>query len=146
MKRFTEFLEELENETGPIDERVFDGGQVKPEAHAKSKPVFAKDVNENVGGMTAPSVPSAPNGAPGAILTPGSAPVMPTVINGNAPSHCCHCHHGPHHRPPPPPPPFRRYLGLVAPFGRAIVVKKKKSKKSKKRSKNGSTRKPKNPY
>ncbi len=146
MKRFEDFLKEFENENQAIDERVFDGGRANPESHSKSKPVFANGVNEDVGGMTAPSVPTGPGGAPSGILAPGSDAVMPTVINGNAPSHCCHCHHGPGHRPPPPPPPFRRYLGFVSPFGRVIVSRKKKSKKSKKSKKNSSKRKPKNPY
>ena len=148
MKDFIDFL----NEEDPVDEHVFPN-RIGSETRNRTKPIFSKPVHEEVGGMTAPAVPAAPNGAPGPIMTPGSEPVMPTVINGNAPSHCGHCHHrphhGPHHRlPPPPPPPFRRYLGLVAPFGRVIVAKKKKTKKSKKRrgSKNNSTRKPKNPY
>lgn len=141
MKPFTEFLEEFEHTNQPIDERMFNGGQINPENHSKTKPVFAKAVNEDggaIGGMTAPSIPHGPDGAPGPILGPGSDCVMPTVINGNAPAHCLH---PPYHHAPPRPAPFRRYLHLVAPIGRVIVInkKKKKSKKSKRRQ-------PKNPY
>ena len=153
MKHFIDFLREEDEKEGTVDEHVFDKGNdaderpVSVEKPAKAKPVFAKPMREDVGGMVAPAVPPGPNGAPGGILGPGSDAVMPTVINVNAPAHRFppgHHPHGPGHRPPPRcchygPMFIVPYLGTVK------KLKKWKSKKSKK-SKNSATRKPKNPY
>lgn len=136
MKRFIEFLEELENE---------DQGTVLNEEGAGAAGGGAP--SPSVGGDVAPSVPHTDSGAPGGILAPGSDSVVPAVINGNAPAHGCHGHHHHGHRPPPPPP-WRRFYGrvyFVSGLGTVRKIKKRKSKKSKK-SKNNSKRKPKNPY
>ena len=155
MKRFIEFLEELEQEDS---KRVFcDNNGVKntniPKKE-KQNPVFTgkkTSVNEEgegggaapaIGGDVAPSVPSGPSGAPGPILTPGSSPVVPCVINCTAPVGGGSSHRPNGHRPPPPPPwrhPYR-HLVFVPGIGTVKKLGKRKSKK------NGSRRKPKNPY